>query len=375
MKQLIIITLIGALTACSTNRTEQIKAKLAKLKEQTINIESEIKTLEKELAELEKGANVKGLVPVLVKEIKPGRFEHFITVNGNVELYEEARISPETGGQIKRIHVSKGDRVKKGQMLVSLNTSVLENGIKELKTGLELANKIYEKQKSLWEQNIGSEIQYLEAKNAKESLERKLETLNAQLEMSLIKAPFDGIVDEVYSKEGELGAPGQPMLHLVNLSNLKIVADLSESFLPKLKLGDMVRITFPAYTNEVFEAPIRRIGNVVDSRSRTITIELSLTNRGELIKPNQIAILNIMDFESPNALVVPSIVVKQDSRGEFLFIAENNLSGENIARKVYVKTGMAYQDNTMVSEGLTPGQRVIVSGYNLVGNGSLVEIR
>ncbi|HQB78075.1 MAG TPA: biotin/lipoyl-binding protein, partial [Tenuifilaceae bacterium] len=195
MRKILALSIAVILVSCGGSIEEQKKAKLAELKEKAITIDHEIKTLENELAELKTGEGESGKIPVYVETLKQQLFEHFVIVNGVVEPVEEAKISPEVGGQIVKVAVKKGDRVNAGQLLVELNTSVTERGIQEVNTALELATKVYDKQKSLYDQNVGSEIQYLEAKSAKESLERKLETLKAQLAMAVIKAPFSGIVD------------------------------------------------------------------------------------------------------------------------------------------------------------------------------------
>jgi RND family efflux transporter MFP subunit len=218
-------------------------------------------------------------------------------------------------------------------------------------------------------------MQYLEAKNGKEGLEHKLKTLQSQLDMALIKAPFSGIVDEIYLKEGEMASPGRSILYLVNLDKLKVLADVSETLLPKIKVGDMVNVKFPSYANMEMKAPINRISNSIDLKTRTIKVEVRLDNVNSQIKPNQIAMLSIMDFETPKAIVLPSLIIKQDSRGEFLFVAEKNEAGAVAAKKIYVQSGLSYNDQTMVLKGLTIGQQVITAGYNQVGNGSLVEVR
>jgi RND family efflux transporter MFP subunit len=377
MKNFVIVLLATLMASCAgTESPEAIRSKISALKDQSLEINHQIKELEKQLVTLESDELTSNNVPVQVKLIAEERFEHFFVVNAKVELLEEAQISPEgTGGQIRKIHVSKGQRVSKGDLLISLNSSILENGIAELKLGLELATKIYEKQKSLWEQNIGSEMQYLEAKNGKEGLEHKLKTLQSQLDMALIKAPFSGIVDEIYLKEGEMASPGRSILYLVNLDKLKVLADVSETLLPKIKVGDMVNVKFPSYANMEMKAPINRISNSIDLKTRTIKVEVRLDNVNSQIKPNQIAMLSIMDFETPKAIVLPSLIIKQDSRGEFLFVAEKNEAGAVAAKKIYVQSGLSHNDQTMVLKGLTIGQQVITAGYNQVGNGSLVEVR
>ncbi len=377
MRKVITIVLLASLmVGCGSNDSpEALRVQISNLKDKQLEINHQIKELEKKLEALETEEQVNGNIPVIVETLSKQQFEHYIIVNGKVELVEEAQVSPEANGQIRRVHVLKGQKVNKGDLLVSLNTSILENSIAELKLGLELATKIYEKQKGLWEQNIGSELQYLEARNAKESLEHKLKTLNAQMDMSFIRAPFSGIVDDIYLKEGELASPGRPILYLANLEKLKIIADVSETLLPKIHVGDMVNIKFPTYTDINLKAPINRIGNLIDQKTRTIKVEIRVDNVNGRIKPNQMAMMSIKDYESKDALVVPSIVVKQDSRGEFLFVVDKDKDGKEFASKTYVKSGLSYSDRTMITNGLAEGQRVIVSGFNQVGTGSPVEVR
>lgn len=376
MKKYLSILLVAMLAGCSsTESPEAIRAKISALKDQSLDINHQINELEKQLESMENDEQMSGYVPVKTETVTKQLFEHFIIVNGKVELVEEAMVSPEANGQITKIHVEKGQRVSKGDVLITLNTSIIENSIAELKLGLELATKIFEKQKGLWEQNIGSELQYLEAKNAKESLEHKLKTLNSQLEMSIVRAPFSGIVDDIYLKEGELASPGRAVLYLANLQKLKIVTDVSETLLPKIHVGDVVSVKFPTYNDIKLQAPIHRIGNLIDPKTRTIKVEILVDNIEGKIKPNQIAMLSIKDFEAKQALVVPSIVVKQDSRGEFLFVTDKNEEGNAIATKKYVTSGLSYFDRTMILDGISEGQKVIVAGYNQVGNGSLIEER
>ncbi len=377
MKRISVIMLVVALmVGCTSTETpEAIKLQISGLKDKALEINNQIKELENKLAKMEDDNHVNGLVPVQVKSVQEENFEHYFLANAKVEMAEEALIRPEGSGHIKKIHVTKGQRVAKGDLIVSLNTSILENSIAEVKLGLDLATKVYDKQKALWEQNIGSEIQYLEAKNNKERLEYSLKTLQAQLDMSLVKAPFSGIVDDIYSKEGELASPSAPLVYLVNLDKLKIEADITENILTKIHVGDMVTIKFPTYSDIVLNAPIKRIGNAIDQKTRTIKVEIWLDNVRGQIKPNQIAMLSIKDFESKNAFVVPSIVLKQDSKGTFLFVASKNDAGKTVATKTYVETGLSYNDRTMVTKGLDKGQQVITAGFNQIGNGSLIEVR
>lgn len=371
---LIILLSTTILLGCGKQENaESLKAKLSKLKEQQIQLNHQIKEVEAQLAKIDTIANGSKYIKVKVETLTPAPFSHFFIASGKVELGNQATLSAETNGQVKTINAQKGKQVKKGDIIVSLNTSVLENSIAEVNVALELATKLYEKQKNLWEQNIGTELQYLQAKNQKESLEQKLKTLKSQLDLSYIKAPFDGIVDEVYVKEGELASPGKPIALLLNTQSIKIEADVSESLLGKIKTGDKVKVEFPSLPELTMELPVSRVGNYIDPKTRTFKFEVAGLNPNGRIKPNQIALLRINDYFNPKTITVPSIVIKKDAIGNFLFIAEKT-DGKYLAKKVYVKTGISYEDRTEVVEGLEANQSVIVSGYNMVTSGVPVQL-
>ncbi len=267
----------------------------------------------------------------------------------------------------------RGARVGKGDLLIRLNTDITEKSIAEVKTSLELAARIFEKQEELWEQQIGSEIQFLEAKNGKESLEARLATLQKQLELAHIRAPFPGIVDEILVQEGELASPGMRLMRLVNLNTMRVSAKVSEAYLNSVKKGDLVELHFPTYPEDVVKASVTRLGEVIDRVTRTFLIEIALQNRDEKYKPNMLTTVKIVDYTNDEALVVPSILLKQDFKGTFLFRVMDSGNG-SAAEKVYVTTGITVQDQTIITEGLFPDDQVIIKGYNLVGDGSLVEI-
>lgn len=375
MKRFIIIaSLAGMLVACGEKTDKQA------LEEQIREYKNEISTLTSEMNELQAQLDTMSTdgdrfkVPVQVHAIQPKKFTHYFQVNGQVDAANNAQISPETGGQIKEILVTEGQRVSKGQVLVRLNTEVTQNSIEEVKTSLELAEKVFEKQKNLWEQEIGSEIQYLQAKNNKESLERRLETLESQLDMSIIKAPFSGVVDDIFQKTGELSSPGVPILHLVNLSQMRIEANIAETYLPHIAEGDTVSIHFPSYTNYHRKATIKRISEVIDPESRTFTIEMWVSNPDRRMKPNLMAIVRVNDFRVDSAMVVPDIVVKEDREGTYLYRAVEE-NGQWLARKTYVTPGKSYNNTTMITQGINFGDRVIVAGYDQVSNNSEVTIK
>lgn len=362
---------IAFLAGCNSGKTdEEIRSEINE-KKKTIN------QLEKEIQELENKQKEDSVynVPVNTQTITPEVFKHQIEVNGNVEAQKQANISPEINGQIKKIHVEEGQRVQKGKLLVELSTEITRSNIQELKTSLELAKTTYEKQKSLWEENIGSEMQYLQAQNQKESIENQLETAKAQLEKANIKAPYSGIVDDILMKEGDLAMPGSPLLRIVNLEKLNINADISEDYLSKVTKGDTVKLSFPAYPEINMQAPVYRTGNIIEPDNRTFKIQLKISNIEEKLKPNIISVLQINDYTNPDAFVVPSIIIKKDIDGEFLFVAVKDEQGNIIAKKRYVETGKSYKSQTEITDGLERGDNVIVDGYNMVTSGTNVKVK
>jgi len=270
-----------------------------------------------------------------------------------------------------KIIVREGQYANKGQLLLSLNTSITESSIQEVKTGLELANKLFEKQQELWDKNIGSEIDYLRAKNNMESLESRLETLHAQLDLAEIKAPFSGIIDEITVKKGELAVPGVQIIQLVNLRDLYVNADVSEAYISNVKEGEAVVLEFPSYPDISRDVPVYRTGNIIKSANRTFKVQLKIKNEDERLKPNLLAKIKINDYAEEKALLVPSIIIKQDMQGSYLYIVD---PVNQTAQKKYVESGRSYRDETMIIKGLSEGDVVIVSGYNQVSNGSKVKI-
>ncbi len=375
MKRILSIAIIVFLAAsCGNNHDEEsIRQQIKEYKDEAAELNLKIKELERSLETFGDSGKMT-TTPVVVKVMEKEIFHHYFQVSGTVEAMNQAYISPEINGQVKKILVDEGDRVSKGQLLAQLNTSITENTIAEVETQLNLAETLYEKQSQLWEKNIGSEVQYLQAKNNMESLKSKLETLQAQLDMAYITSPVDGIVDKINVEEGELAMPGMQMMLVVNLGQMKIIGEVSEKYLPVIHKGDPVTVYFPTYPGMEMEVPVARTGNVVNPGNRTFQVELRIDNVQSKLKPNILAEITFMDYRNDQALVIPSITVKKDLKGEYIYLAKK-IEGKDIAKKVYITTGLSYQDKTEVVEGLKPGDRVITEGYTIVTDGSEVKLR
>lgn len=311
--------------------------------------------------------------PVAIKEMTGEDFNHYIIVYGEVEADNYALISPEMPGRIETIHVQEGKKVSKGQLLISLNTAAIDKQIEGIKNTLELAKITFEKQDTLWKQGIGSEIQYLSSKNNMESLEAQLEALEAQKRMAQIRAPFSGIVDKIFSKEGELASSMMPVVELVNLDKLTIKADISENYIDQLRVGQNVDISFASLPDVKISVPIKRKAKVINSVSRTFEIELNFNNVADRINPNLVSTISIEDYSSSNAFVLPSLSIMKDITGSYVYLIDKSKE-KPVVKKQYITTGKSYQENTEVLKGIKEGDQVIVKGYHLVSAGLPVKI-
>ncbi len=373
MKKLLLIYSVIFLFGCSPETPESIKKEISDYKQEISEINKKISDLEKKLENDSIQPDADRATVVRIKELRPEPFRHHILLSGKVKAEKEVFVSPEMSGQVERIFVKEGQRVAQGQILMKLSTEVTEQSIKEVKSNLELLTKLYEKQKNLWDQNIGSEVEYLQSKTNKESAEARLASLQEQLNMAEVRAAFDGVIEDVAIKEGEIAMPGARNIHLVNLKDLSIETNVSESYLTDIREGEEVEAEFPTYPGMKKELPVTRVGSVIDNLSRTFEVEVGLKNPDEKIKPNQLASLKIIDFETDSALVVPSIIIKQDTKGYYIYRLKE--TGEHPeAEKVYIVPGRYSGNKTMTEEGLEPGMKIIVDGYNLVTDGAKVRV-
>lgn len=369
-KILTLLTAVVFIVACSkpTGDDEASKRKqLQEYKQQVHDLQEKITALE---ADLEKNAKVE-VINVKVAELKPELFEHFIEVTGKVESEYNINVSPETSGIINQIFVTEGQNVSKGFVMARLNTEILNRTLEELNVQLDLATTTYNRQKNLWDQNIGSEMQYLQAKNNKESLEKRIESVKTQISLAEVKAPIDGVVDVVYQEKGDIGGPQTPFAKVVNIGKIKIYADVSESYLTAIKKGARVNVYFPALNREV-ETTIQRIGNTIDPNNRTFSVRLDIDNPDKMIKPNLVSIVRFRDYFAENAIVVPSLFVKQDFKGSYTYIADES-NGTKVAKKVYVTTGVTNNNMTEITDGLSAGMKIVSEGYNQIASGTVIN--
>lgn len=375
MKIFLIILMILPLIFCGKPKDknpETIKKEIQAYKQKIIELQKKIKDLQGQLSLMD-SKEQKAYLLVKTKTMDYQAFKHSFIVNGSIEAVREALVGTEINGRTETIHVKEGQRVQKGDPLITLNSSIIKNSLAEVRTSLDLAQIIFEKRKRLWEKKIGSELEFLQAKNAKESLLDRQKILEAQLEMTRIQAPIDGLIENITVKKGVMALPGLNLLHIVNLRELYVNADISESYLGSIKKGDLAEITFLAFPGLKITTKLHRIGNVINSENRTVEIQMKIKNQKEILKPNNLAIIKLVDFSTDQALLVPSIVIKKDMQGDYLYVAKKD-KDRWLAQKTYITTGLSEGNITMVTSGLIPGQKVIIQGYNLVKNNLAIRL-
>jgi RND family efflux transporter MFP subunit len=301
-------------------------------------------------------------------------FSHYFEVFGTVEADKSINLYPLNSGKVERIHVKEGQKVSQGQLLVSLDTDLMESSIKELETALSLAKTVFTKQQRLWiDEQIGSEIQYLQAKNNYDGLVQKLQTLKEQKSMSEVRAPFAGTIDEVFTKEGELAAPQMPTIRLVNTSSVYIKADVPESYSNRVKVGTPANVAFTSMDYEV-ASEVLQVGQFIQEGNRTFSINVSLPEADD-VKPNQMVHVALQDYKNETALSVPSSLVQQDVEGNDFVFALNKMGAYSEVSKVFVEAGLTYEGRTEIKSGIEAGAQLVDKGSRSVRTGQRVHVK
>ncbi|MBC6368486.1 efflux RND transporter periplasmic adaptor subunit [Algoriphagus sp. AK58] len=368
-KFLPILALSIVASSCAKEGVEAKKAELEAMKKQLSELSSQIKNLEAEIAKEDPefaAANKKSLL-ITTASAKKGEFTHYVEVTGSVLSKKNVSISAETAGRILDVPAIEGMRVSKGQVLATIDAEVIQRNIEEMENNLSLAITVFEKQERLWKQKIGTEIQYLEAKNRKEGLEKSLASMKTQLSKAVVRAPFNGTVETVRVRLGELVQPGTPMFQFVGESDLFIEADISESYIGVLSKGDSVEVSFPSI-NKTMKTKVSAIGSIINPNNRTFKVEVFLPNLPE-VKPNMISVLKIQDYKNKESVTVPAHLILADNRGDYLFTVENG-----VAKKKYVKRGYTFGDETEILEGLNGTETLVDKGFREVGDNFSVNI-
>jgi RND family efflux transporter MFP subunit len=373
MKTLINLTLVlvvAAIVAACSSAPKDKQTQLDELKKQQKEIADKIKKLEAEVPANPSTVAVKSK-DVATSELKPGPFNYVLQTQGGVEAEENIVISAKTPGILTGVYVKEGQQVTQGQVLAQVDNSLIIKGIEELKSSLELATTVYDRQKSLWDQKIGTEIQYLTAKNNKESLEKKLATLNEQNDMSRIKSSINGTVEEVMAKVGENTAPGMPAFRVIGSHNLKVIANVSEAYISQIKLGNTSQVDFMDQ-GKGFDGRISFVGKNIDPLSRTFSVEIPVP-AGTVARPNMSTTVKIIFNTIPAALSVPVNLVQTINNQKVVYVAEDS-NGQMVARKRVVEVGGIYSNMAEIKSGLKAGDKIITFGYQGLNDGELVKI-
>lgn len=375
-----LLVLLLFLAACGGGAPEgdvipaELEAKKTLLREK----QAEMNKTAKFIAELEAAiieqdpTAVKAGVLVTVETVAPSDFASYAVLQGSVVAEDLLAATSEIGGRVLQMTVKEGDAVQKGRLIAVLDIEALQKQRAELETALELAKTVFERQRSLWEQNIGSEIQFLQAKNNKERVEKSLASLDVQLSRNKVYAPGSGIVDRVIVKAGELASPGMPIVQILNTSQLKVVADVPENYIRSVKQGERVTVGIPALGLE-HSAPISLIGKTVDPANRTFKVEVKLPN-DPLLKPNLLAEMRLQDFQAKGVITLPLDRIQQEVGGRRYVMLKAQDGKDFVAKKAIVEIGQSYDGTVVITSGLKSGDEVIMEGARGLSDGQRIEI-
>jgi RND family efflux transporter MFP subunit len=358
------------LASCSAkNTSEDPLAKLAELKEQKSALDAQISALEQQLKA--EGKIEEKFHTIAVMEVKPAPFSHYIDLQGRVDASESITATSKIPGTLKRVLVDNGDYVKAGQLIAEIDDAVIQKNLAELEGSLTVATDLYERQKALWDQNIGSEVQYIQAKNNKETLERSIATLKENWAMTKIHAPTSGTVDMVMLKQGQAISPGVPLCNILNLNDLKIVGAVTEAYAAKVKQGDLVKVYFPDIDKEI-TTKISYVSKSINTVNRTFTVECDLS-QGSDYRANQIAVMRIVDYNNPKAISIPVNLIQTGEEGDFVVLAQKtDEERKATVLKVPVSQGQNYNGYVEILDGLKEGDMLITTGFQDVNIGETV---
>lgn len=373
MKKIAILFITAVLISCGEEKKisslDELNQEKRELVNQIDSLNKALKSVEKEINKLDTSKRMQ-LVTTL--PVKNDVFRHYLEIQGVVHTDKNIVIHPEMGGTVTSILVKEGQQVRAGQVLVQLDDSALQSNINELKSQLNLAITTFERQERLWKQKIGSEIQYLQTKTQKEALESSLEALKTQTSKMRIVAPFSGIVDEIFPKKGELTGPQTPIVRLINLDRVYVEADITEIYLPVIKVGTPALVTFPSLNKEI-EASIEQIGNYINPDNRSFKSRINLSNNDHSIKPNLLADLKILDYEK-EGIIIPAGLIQQDQFGaDYVFTLNSDEDNLKVVKKM-VSVVKEYNHEVLVSDGLLPTDILVNSGARIVKEGDQVKV-
>ena len=306
--------------------------------------------------------------------IKDTLFTHYVEFQGNVKTKQNVVILSEYNGTLSNVYVKKGQRVAKGQLLAKINDGGLSQQVAQLQAQADLANTTFERQKKLWEQKIGSEIQFLQAKTTAKSAQNALNQLKSQLAKTTVRAPFSGTIDDIITDQGSVVANGTSLFRIVNLNNMYVEAEVPEKYITSVKKGTTAEVYLPML-GETIQSKVRQVSSFINPNNRSFTVEIAIPNKNGLIKPNLTTKVSINDYNDENAILVPQSVVSENAEEEeyvYIAVIEN---GKTRAKRVIVETSKSQNGLIEVTNGISTGDKLIVEGARSVKDGQLINIK
>lgn len=374
MKKIAILTLISfSFLACENKEKNQSIENLIETKnvkaliEKKASLQAEIEKIEAGLATLEVK---KEEALVTVATLKDTIFKHYLDIQGSVETKENILIQPEFSGVLTSLTVKAGQKVAKGQILGRVDDAGMSQQLASAENQYNLAKTTFERQKNLWDKKIGSEIQFLQAQTQMVSAQKAVAQIKAQLAKTIIRAPFSGTIDEVFAEKGEVVAPNpQGLMRIVNLGNMYVSTSVPETYIGKLKVNDQVDVYLTSL-NKTYKGKVRQVGNFINPNNRSFGIEVSLPNPDNLLRPNQVAKLKIVDYINNNAVVVPTGIIQEDGTGaKYVYVVEGSNGKTGTAKKVIVEVGKSSDNVTEIKSGLSEDDIIVTEGVNTISNG------
>ena len=361
-------------TLLATNDVAKIKAKKATMDAKQQLLSTDLKAINDKLDALIENKNIPLITALTVKETV---FTHFIELQGNVQTKQNILIYPELPGILKTMFVKEGQQVVKGQVLATIEDGGMSAQLIQLTANAQLAKTTYARQKRLWDQKIGSEMQFLQAQTAYTTQKSAVNQLKSQLEKATLIAPFSGIIDAVFQEKGTVVVPGQgvPVFRIVNLSKMYIETEVPETFLVSITKNKAVQVNFPILGTSL-QSKIRQVGNYINPNNRSFKIEIDVPNLNGNIKPNLTARLKINDYTNTNAILIPQSIISENAKGEqFVYILKNKKkNNEATAERLVIATGKTQGDFIEITAHLAPGAEIIMEGARSVNNGQVVRV-
>ncbi|MGY8943692.1 MAG: efflux RND transporter periplasmic adaptor subunit [Flavobacteriales bacterium] len=358
----------------ATNDLAQIKSKKAALDTKQQALSAELKQLNDRLDALNKDKNIPLITTFKVEETV---FTHFIELQGNVQTKQNVLIYPEMPGILKSVFVKEGQLVAKGEILANIDDGGMSEQLAQLSANAQLAKTTYERQNRLWTQKIGSEMQFLQAKTSFEAQTSAVNQLKSQLKKAVIRAPFSGIIDNVFKERGIVVAPGigSEIFRIINLSNMYIETEVPETYISSITKNKAVRVNFPVL-GETVTSKVRQVGNFINPSNRSFKIEIGVPNLNGKVKPNLTAKLKLNDYTNTNAVLIPQSIISENAKGaQFIYIIKDKKeNNEAVTERLIIETGKTQGDFIEVTKNLLAGAEIVMEGARSVTNGQIVKV-